>query len=53
MSVNNSPLTPLAELASAVLDGDSVLKCRQLLKHPVLGPAWNTSSANEFGRLAQ
>ena len=53
MSVNNSPLTPLAELASAVLDGDNVLKYRQLLKHPVLGPAWNTSSANEFGRLAQ
>ena len=53
ISADNSPLTPLAELASAVLEGDNILKYRQLLRHPVLGPAWNTSSSNKFGRLAQ
>ena len=53
MNVSDFPMTPFAELASAVLEGDSILKYRQLLRHPILGPAWNTSSSNECGRLAQ
>ena len=30
-----------------------MLEYRQLLKHPKLGPLWNRSAADEFGRLAQ
>ena len=48
-----SPLSPLAELAGAVLEGENVLKYRQLINHPTLGPTWRKSSSNEFGRLAQ
>ena len=38
-----------------VLDPDTgkSLSYRQLRQHPKLGPAWDVSSANEFGRLAQ
>ena len=43
--------------AHNVLDPDTgtgkSLSYRQLRQHPKLGPAWNVSSANEFGRLAQ
>ena len=46
-------MSPLAELANVVLDGDNILKYRQLINHPLLGPAWNTSSSNKCGRLAQ
>ena len=53
MSASDSPITPLAELASAVLEGDNILKYRQLLRHPMLGPAWNTSSLSKCGSLAQ
>ena len=35
------------------LEGDKILKYRQLIKHPEVGEHWRTSSANEFGRLAQ
>ncbi|KAL7480170.1 hypothetical protein ACHAW6_005874 [Cyclotella cf. meneghiniana] len=43
------------ESANAVLDEDTgdMLEYRQLLKHPKLGPLWNRSAADEFGRLAQ
>ena len=44
---------PLNELANAVLDGETLLNYRQLIKHPELGDDWKFSSANEFGRLAQ
>ena len=43
----------LNEIANAVLEGDKVLKYRQLIQHPVIGEQWRHSSANEFGRLAQ
>ena len=43
----------LNEVANAVLDGDRVLKYRQLIQHPTLGEQWRHSSANEIGRLAQ
>ena len=43
----------LNEIANAVLEGDKVLKYRQLIQHPVIGEQWRYSSANEFGRLAQ
>ena len=43
----------LNEIANAVLEGDKVLKCRQLTQHPVIGEQWRHSSANEFSRLAQ
>ena len=46
-------MSPLAELANVVLDGDNILKYRQLINHPQLGPAGNTLSSNEFGRVAQ
>ena len=36
---DTSPMSPLAELANAVLDGDNILKYRQLINHPLLGPA--------------
>jgi hypothetical protein len=38
-----------------VIDPDSgkLLNYRQLRQHPTLGPDWDISSANEFGRLAQ
>ena len=48
-----APMSSLAELANAVLDGDNILKYRQLINYPLLGPAWNTLSSNEYGRLAQ
>ena len=43
------------EVANAVLDVETgeLLNYRQLLRHPRLGPDWNYSAANEFGRLAQ
>ena len=41
------------DIANAVLEGDKILKYRQLIKHPEVGEQWRTSSANEFGRLAQ
>jgi hypothetical protein len=44
---------PLNELANTVMDGDKMLKYRQLIQHPDLGKEWRFSSANEFGRLAQ
>ena len=44
---------PLNELANEVLDGDKLLKHRQLIQHPDFGKEWSFSSANEFGRLAQ
>ena len=49
------PLQTFCAMANAVLDGDTgeMLEYRQLLRHPKLGPAWNTSGANEIGRLAQ
>ena len=53
MHVSDSKMRLFAKLASAVLEGDTILKYRKLLRHPLLDPAWNTSSANEFGRLAQ
>ena len=53
MHSSDSTMSPLDELASTVLEGDNILKYRQLIKHPLLGPAWNTSSANKFGRFAQ
>ena len=37
----------------AVLEGDKMLHYRQLINHPKLGEQWQTSSANEFGRLGQ
>ena len=45
----------LKELVNAVLDKESgkMLEYQDLLKHPKLGPDWNVSGANEFGRLAQ
>ena len=46
-------MSPLAELASAVLERDNILKYRQLINHPLLGSAWNTSLSNNFGRLVQ
>lgn len=41
--------------ANAVIDEDTgeALEYRQLINHPKLGKRWNTSAANEFGRLAQ
>ena len=30
-----------------------MLNYKDLLKHPKLGPDWQISGANEFGRLAQ
>ncbi len=44
-----------SESAYNVLDPDTgkSLNYRQLRQHPKLGPAWDISSANEFGRLAQ
>ena len=53
MHNSDSPMSPLAELASTVLEGDTILKYIQLLRLPLFGPAWNTSSANKFGSLAQ
>ena len=43
------------EMASAVLDKDTglLLECRQLSANPKCREAWEVSSANEFGRLAQ
>ena len=41
--------------ANNVLDPETgqLLSYRKLRQHPTLGPAWDISSANEFGRLAQ
>ena len=49
------PFKALKELVSAVLDEETgkILEYRNLLKHPTLGPDWQISGANEFGRLAQ
>ena len=49
------PFKALKELVNAVMDEETgeMLEYRDLLKHPVLGPDWNISGANEFGRLAQ
>ena len=43
----------LNDIANVVLEGDKVLKYRQLIQHPVIGDQWRHFSANEFGRLAQ
>ena len=48
-----SPIGSLAELASAVLEGEGVLTYRLLINYPPLGQAWRKPSFNEFGRLAQ
>ena len=42
-------------MAMAVMDKDTgkMLNYRQLLRHPKYKKEWSTSSANEFGRLAQ
>ena len=62
-----APNTPLADLfeqpafhqmpyyAGSVVDEDTgeSLAYEQLINHPKLGERWNTSAANEFGRLAQ
>ena len=49
------PFKALKELVNAVLDEETgkMLEYRNLLKHPTLGPDWQISGANEFGRLAQ
>ena len=49
------PFQALHELVNAVLDKETgeMLEYRDLLKHPTLGPDWQISGANEFGRLAQ
>ena len=43
------------ESANPVLDYETgkLLEYRELLRHPKHAEAWNTSAANEFGRLAQ
>ena len=43
------------EQANAIFDAktNTILKYRKLISHPDYQVAWNTSSANEFGRLAQ
>ena len=35
------------------LETGKMLNYKDLLKHPKLGPDWQVSGANEFGRLAQ
>ena len=50
---NPRPSKSKAERLYAVLEGDKMLNYRQLINHPKLGEQWQTSSANEFGRLAQ
>ena len=50
---NPRPSKSKAERLYAVLEGDRMLNYRQLISHPKLGEQWQTSSANEFGRLAQ
>ena len=49
------PMQMITDMANAVLDQNSgeMLEYQQLIKHSKFGPDWNTSSANEFGRLAQ
>ena len=49
------PLQVFAEMAKAVLDRETgnLLEYRHLLKSPKYQQDWNTSPANEFGRLAQ
>jgi hypothetical protein len=51
---NNLPLW-MKDYVNNVFDAESgkVLKYRQLLTNPQYQVVWNTSSANEFGRLAQ
>ena len=53
MCVMEQHITP--ETAHAIFDEASgkTLKYRQLLSHPDYKEVWSTSSANEFGRLAQ
>ena len=51
--VSDSQMSLRAELTSAVLERDNILKYRHLLRHPLIGPTWNTSSANKFGGLTQ
>ena len=48
-------MTELPELANAVLDVETgkMLEYRHLRQHPKYKDKWNTSAANEFGRLAQ
>ena len=50
---NPRPFKSKSERLYAVLEGEKMLNYRQLINHPKLGKQWQTSSANEFGRLAQ
>lgn len=45
-------MCPLAELATIVLEGDKILKCRQPTGHPSLRTSWRqrTSWSNNVGR---
>ena len=49
------PFQALHELVNAVMEEETgkILKYKDLLKHLKLGPDWQTSGANKFGRLAQ
>ena len=50
---NPRPSKFKAERLYAVLEGDKMLNYKQLINYPKLGEQWQTSSASEFGRLAQ
>ena len=49
------PFQALHKLVHSVMDLETgkMLNYKDLLKHPKLGPDWQVSGANEFGRLAQ
>ena len=53
LKYEESPLSPLCEMANGVLHKKEVLNYIQLIQNPTLGDYWKLSSANEFGRLAQ
>ena len=52
--LDDNPL-PAVEHANEIFDAETgeLLKYRKLITHPKYREAWMTSSANEFGRLAQ
>ena len=50
---NPRPSKSKVERLYAVFEGDKILNYRQLINHPKLGEQWQTSCANEFGRLSQ
>jgi len=54
-SARQFPLQMFAEMANAVLARETgeLLEYRGLMKSEKYKKVWNTSSANEFGRLAQ